>query len=545
LKKYLMYDQAVVNTKIEEKPTAQAPALASGRQGFVVNVASNLAFTFVQAVMSLWYTPFLIRHLGIASFGIVPLVNSITSYVSLATFSFTSAVSRYLTIDLARRDERTANTTFNTALLGVAAVVLVLTPVVVGFSLAFPNIFHVPPGAETDARWQFLLVAIAFLISVLVSNFSISAYAHSKFLLINIVRFAELFARIGLVVILFSLLSAQLWHVGAGYLAAALVAVVGQVLLWRRLTPELRIDSKYFDRSRLRAMLSTGGWSMVERMGFMLMTNMNLLVVNLAFDATTTGGYGSLLQFPTLINSMGIATLTVLWPSIMKKYAQGDLTGLERLTSQAVKLTGLLTALPAGLLCGFSRPFLATWLGPSFQHLDLLLVLLVFHLSTNLSVIPLGYVENAYNKVRWPGIVTVLTGVFNLGLAILVARWGKWGVYGVALAAAISTTLRSAIWMPLYNAHIMRVRWWFAFPSLSAGAIGTLVVSVMAYAATSIWMPTGWIALGVSATIVSLVYSAGLFFWGLTRKDWQLIASLIPSPMSQPVARLLNKTGRI
>jgi O-antigen/teichoic acid export membrane protein len=540
-----MYDQAVVNTRIEEKPTAPAPALASGRQGFVVNVVSNLSYMFVQAVISLWYTPYLIGQLGIASFGIVPLVNTITSYASLATFSFTSAVSRFMTIDLARRDERAANATFNTALFGVGAVVLILTPIVLFFSLAFPSIFHVPPGAETDARWQFLLVAIAFLISVVIGNFSISAYAHSKFLLINIVRFAELFTRVGLVVVLFSLFSARLWHVGAGYFAAILVTVVGQVLLWRKLTPELKIQPKYFDRSRLRSLLGTGGWLTVERMGFLLMTNTNLLVVNLAFDATATGSYGSLLQFPTLINSMGIATLYVLQPAILKKYAQGDFVGLQRITSQAIKLVGLSTALPAGLLCGFSRPFLSAWLGPSFQHLDILLVLLVFHLSTNLSITPLGYVENAYNRVRWPGIITVLTGVVNLGLAILVAWWGKWGVYGVALVAAISTTLRSVLFMPLYNAYIMRLRWWVFFPSLSASAIGTLIVSVMAYAAASLWMPTGWLALGISAAIVSLVYCAGLFFWGLTRKDWQLIVNLMPSPMSQTAARLLQKTGRI
>lgn len=540
-----MYDHALVKPRAEEKPIAQASTLASGREGFVVNIVSNLANTFAQAVISLWYTPFLIGHLGIAAFGIVPLVNSITSYVSLATSSFTSAVSRYLTIDLAKRDVRAANATFNTAFFGVAAVVLVLTPVILGFSLVFPNVFHVPPGVETDARVQFLLVATSFLIFVVISNFSISAYAHSKFLIMNIVSIASLLTRVGLVVILFSLFSARLWHVGAGYFAAALVVLVGQVFLWRKLTPELHIQPKYFDRSRLRSLLSTGGWFTAERMGTMLLTNTNLLVVNLAFDATATGSYGSLLQLPTLINSMGIATLTVLWPVMFKKYADDDWGGLQRITSQAIKFVGLLTALPAGLLCGFSRPFLSTWLGPSFQHLDVLLVLMVFHLSTGLSIIPLGYVENAYNRVRWPGIVTILTGVFNVGLAILLARWGKWGILGVALAAAISTLLRSVLFMPLYNAHIMRLRWWVFLPSLSASAIGTLIVGLMAYAAAQLWMPTGWITLGISAAVVSLVYGAGLFFWGLTRADWQLIVSLIPAPVSRPAARLLHKTGRI
>ena len=537
-----MYDQATMRSEVKEKPVPQTPVIRSGRERFIVNIASNLGFAFAQVVVGLWYTPYLIGNLGIAAYGIVPLVRSITSYMSLVTQSFNSAANRFLTIDLARRDEQTANTTFNTALFGVIGAVVVLIPFTLILSLILPHIFDVPPGFELDTRCLFLLVAVAFFASVIASNFAVSTYAHSKFLQRNIVQFTALLAKVGFVVTLFNLFPARLWHVGGGVLITALIAFLGHILLWRKLTPELHVQIGFFDRSRLRSLMTMGGWSSVHMTGILLLNNVDLMVVNLAFGAETTGFYGSLMQLPVLVRLVASTVANVLSPAVLSKYAQGDSIGLQRFSSQAIKLLGLVIALPVGLLCGFSRPLLSIWLGPSFQDLNVLLIFLVFHLSLNLSTLPLAYVETAYNRIRWPGIVTHLTGAANLGLAILLAMWGKWGALGVVIAGATTWTLKNILFRPLYSAHIMKLRWWVFLPSMSASIVGTFFVGTIAYGATFVRMPDNWLTLGISAATVSLLYGVSVFFLGLNRDDWELINSLLPQPISQKLDWFLQKT---
>lgn len=540
-----MCKQAISNSKAEQRPSPQALAIESGKEAFAVNVVSNLAFTFTQAVVSLWFTPYLIKNLGIAVYGIVPLANSITSYISLVTQSLNSAVNRFLIIDLAKGDEQTANATFNTALFGVIGLAVVLVPFILVFSLIFPNVFDIPPGSELDAQWLFFLVATAFLVSVIVSNFAVSAYAHSKFLLMNVVNFVALFARVGFVIVLFSLFTARLWHVGMSILITAVIGAIGFGLLWRKLTPELRVRIKCFDRSRLRSLMGMGGWAIVHKTGILLLNNIDLMVVNLAFNAETTGTYGSLMQFPVLVRVVANTTAGVLSPSVLKKYAQGDFTGLRRLTHQAIKLLGLVIALPVGLLCGFSRPFLSIWLGPSFRDSNVLLVFLVFHLGLNLSTLPLAYIQTAYNRVRWPGIVTLITGAANLGLAILLATWGQWGAVGVAIAGAVTWTLKNVLFTPVYTAHVMKLPWWVFFPSLSVSVVGTCFVGMMAYGVTLLRMPNGWFDLGVSVAVVSLLCGVIAFFVALDRDDWVLINNLSPLPIRHKLTRFLRGTNRI
>jgi membrane protein EpsK len=311
-------------------------------------------------------------------------------------------------------------------------------------------------------------------------------------------------------------------------MTAAFVTFLGNYILWRKLTPQLRVKVKSFDRGRFKSLMGMGGWVMVQRVGSMLLKRVDLIVVNIVFGSAATGGYGSVLQFSVLIESLASAASTVIRPVIIKRYVQKDILGLQQLSTQAVKLLGLTLALPVGLICGFSRPILSVWLGPSFEHLYLLLIFLTVHLGINLSVLPLVYVQSAYNKVRWPGIATMFSGFANLGLAVLLATWGKWGVIGVAVAGAFVWSLKNSVFTPIYTACIMRLKWWVFLPSIKAGVIGTLTVGLLAYASTWVTIPGNWFTLAGSASAVSILYLIGVCLVGLNRADWRLLEDLLP-----------------
>src|SRR6202043_2517087 len=102
--------------------------------------------------------------------------------------------------------------------------------------------------------------------------------------------------------------------------------------------------------------------------------------------------------------------------------------GMRQLATRSVKILGIGLALPVGLLCGLGGPLLSLWLGPAFAKLELLLILLVGHLTVTLAVRPLSYVVNAYNRVKSQGLVTLALGIVNICLAVALARWTSWGI---------------------------------------------------------------------------------------------------------------------
>jgi O-antigen/teichoic acid export membrane protein len=524
---------------------SSSSASAHARKGFLLNVVSNIANMVFQTVVALWLTPYLIANLGVAVYGMLPLVTSVTAYVQVFTVSFNEAVSRFLMIDLNRGDKESANRTFNSALFGTVGIIAILILPVLVLTLSFPRVFNVPGGSKMDTQWLFALICGAFFLSLITSIFAVSTRVYSQFFLENVIKVGGLIVRIGLIILLFSAFSARLSHVGLGTLVMAVIAFAGYYVLWLKFTPELDVRIDAFDRTRLRPLLGMGGWVVVDRVGGLLLKRVDLIVVNIVFGAVMTGRYGSILQFPTLISLLAVAASGVIHPITMAKFAEGDLAALRRLSTQAVKLLGFMLALPVGLLCGFAFPFLSIWLGTDFSDLNTLMILVIAHLTLNLAAMPLGYVQTAMNRVRWPGVATLISGVANLGLAFLLARYGPWGVLGVAIAGATVWTAKNTLFFPIFTARILNAPWWTFLPSLGTGLVATAFVGLAAYGTTLLHVPDNWFSLGLSAVYVSAVYGVLLYFIGLRKDDWRLIYRLSPRVLQRRLRWLLKKTHNL
>lgn len=442
------------------------------------NMATNLLSFGLSVMIGVWFTPYLIRHLGLEAYGLIPLVMTITSYLGLATLTLNGAVGRFMTIALERKDAKEANEIFNTALFGNILIIgLLFVPAVLA-SWQASKFLNVPTGSETALAWLFFCIICSFFLTTLNSSFSLSSFCRNRFDLSNAVGILSNLVRVGTVVALFTWFKPQVWHIGIGALMAAVFTIVGSIIIWRRLTPILHIAPQAFHVGTLRNLTSMGGWFLLSQVGALLFLGIDLIVVNKLFGAEAGGRYGAVLQWSSLLRSLAGVMAGVFGPTIFMLYARQDLPGLVRYSQQAVRFIGLTMALPIGIICGFSSPLLAVWLGPDFEPLAPLLSLMTIHLAANLGVLPLFNIRVATKKVRIPGIVTLVMGLMNLGLALLLAGPVGWGIYGVASASAIVLTLGNLIYGPWYAACILGIPGGTFFKSTLPSICTTLGVTM-------------------------------------------------------------------
>lgn len=506
---------------------ASAPLADVARKRFVINVSSNVGYVVLNTALMVWYVPFLVRHLGVAAFGMISLANALVAYAGIITTSLDVSISRFLAIDLNQGNNAGANRTFNTALGLSLAACGILLPLLGIVTFLFPLLFNVPPGLALATQFLLASVGVTTLAAILSGSFGVASLITHRFDLRNIVRSLTSLSRAGLVALCFLFWPASLWYVAAGFIVSACIGLAGDIFIWRSLTPQLHIDRCNIDRHKFRDLIGLSGWSTINQIGFLLLMQTDLLIVNKMFGAEMTGLYGSVLLFPALIDTMTATVVTVLSPAIMARFAVGDIVGMQRIASRAVKLLGIGLALPIGLLCGLGRPLLSLWLGPRFAQLDILLILLVGHLSVNLATRPLSYVLMAFNRVKVQGLVTLALGAVNVALAIAFVRWGGFGVGGVAAAAAIVWTIRNAVLLSSYASVLLRLPWWAFYPSLTAGALGTVSIALVSGFVSQLWWPTSWLALGVVATAIAVAYGVVAYAISLNRSDRDLLFSLL------------------
>jgi len=495
---------------------------------FPRNLVANIAYFLVNVIIGVLLVPYFINTLGVAAYGLIPLATSITGYVAIVIQSLNSAVTRFLTVDLQREDYSAANRTFNTALFGFSVIILLMVPIVLTVAYFIPAIFSIPTGQESGAVLLFLGVSASFLLRSWSGNFTVQLFAYNRLDLQNLVNLTNLLVQTGLIVLLFTLSGPNLAFIGGAYLIGAIAASGVSIVLARRVCPYLSVSIRFFDRRRVRDLSGMGWWAVVDQIGALLFLQIDLIVVNLFFGATSSGEYAVALLWVTLLRSISGILSGVLTPMVLTYYAKGQTETLIRVTKSAVKLMGLAMALPIGLVCGFAPQLLTIWVGPDLVFIAPLMILLTVHLAVNLAVLPLFSIEVAYNKIRIPGIATFIGGIGNFALAVSLALFSGWGYYGVAAAGAIVLTLKNTLFTPWYATRILGIGVRTFTQSMLPGIAATLLIGVLATVLGNLFPLATLIPLIITGGTLTLVYLVLVWKFGLSAFERKLFGSYLP-----------------
>lgn len=495
---------------------------------FPKNLVANIAWFIISVIISILLVPYFISTLGIAAYGLIPLATSVTGYVAIVVLSLNTAVSRFLTVDLQKEDYIAANRTFNTALFGLTAIILLMGPFVLVIAYFIPVIFNVPVGHETAAQLLFLGVCISLFIRAWSGNFTVQLFAYNRLDLQNLVNIIGLLIQTSLIVLLFIYLGPDLVLVGGAYVIGAIVASVVSIILAKRICPYLSVSVRLVDRTRVQDLFRMGWWVIVNDIGSLLFLQIDLIVVNLLFGATQAGEYAVALQWVILLRGVAGVLSGLLTPMVFTFFAKDQRDPLIRVAKSAVKLMGIALALPVGIICGFAPQLLTVWVGSSYAVLAPLMIVLTLHLALNLAVLPLSSIFIAYNRMRVPGTVTLLMGIGNLALAVALALFSGWGYFGVAIAGVIVLTAKNGIFTPWYAARVVGVSsYTFARPMIT-GVILALIMASVITVIIKFFVISTLLQLIIAITVVSLVYLVLAWVYGLNSFERGLFSSYLP-----------------
>ncbi len=332
-------------------------------------------------------------------------------------------------------------------------------------------------------------------------------------------------------VALFSLIKPELYFVGLATLLSGCIGWGWSIRWWRQLTPALRVSASHFDLRALKNMTSMGGWMSVNYVGGLLFLAIDLLIVNRMFGPTAGGRYAAALQWSNLLRTIATVAAAVFVPTILYYYANRNIDGLMAYSRRAVKLVGLIVALPIGLVCGLSRPLLTTWLGPEFTDLSWLLVLLTLHMAITLPQAPLYSIFTAANRVRTPAVFTIVLGLGNLALAIFLAGPMGWGLYGVAVAGTGMFLLKNTLFVPVYAAIVLGRKPLSLLKEIMPISAAAAVIVAGGGTCQLVWNIHGWGQLIAAGLGLSAVYAPVAYWFLLNREErnllWQMYSKFM------------------
>ncbi|MPM14753.1 putative membrane protein EpsK [bioreactor metagenome] len=502
------------------------------------NALANILSFFLHVVIGIWFVPYLIRHVGIAAYGLIPLAASMTNYAGLVTVSISGSVGRFLTIDIQSENKESANRTLNTAFWALFLVCLCLLVAIAAFSFHVERFFTIPQGIEQESRWLFFSILSAFLLTTLAGPLGAIAYSYNRLDLTNCVNMAGTLIRTVLVIFFFYFLGANLFWAGFGYFFGASFILWGYYNNGKGLASFLHLAPKYFDRPRLGQMGTMGGWILINQVGSLLFLQVELILANKLLGAAPAGEYAAVLQWSTLIRSMAGIVSGVLSPLVMISYARNDFEGVEGIAKKAVFFMGIGIAFPIGLLCGLAPNILSIWIGSEFAGLAPLMVLMLGHLVINLAVLPLFIINVAYNQVRVPGLVTLFMGIANIGLSLFFVLFGNLGMYGIALAGAIMLTLKNAFFTPWYASAIMGKKYSFFLMPMTKSVAAATGLGLSAFALRHLVHIKSWTGLFLVSSLFFIIYVPVVWYLLTNSDEKNFLLSMVPEKMRKLSTKL-------
>ena len=420
-----------------------------------LNVITNFMSLSLVTMIGLWVTPYLIKNFGVAVYGILPLLLSLLKYFNLLSGALTTAVGRFLTLSIQKNDYKSANEYYCSAICGVGLIGGLLLIVTVSILPWLENIITIPQGYETQTKGLLVLIVISVVLHVLGTVFNVGFFANHRFDLQNTVKIVANICRVLCIGFGLAYVSKTLYIVGGSYLLLSMILLIGGYVFLKKMVPELKLKRSSFSSLALKQMTAMGGWTLLNSFGVLLYYNIDFIIINRVLGAEAGGLYAPIVQL-TLLIALIVATLNQIFaPIIIQSVAENNHAKMQQQTYRAIRYIGLVIILPIILICGFAKSVLVLWLGADFADLYKLLWLLMTPLVVLNSIRPLFALINGLNAVKYLGIATLLGGVLNLGLSLVLVKFTSLGIYAVALATILSLFIRNIIFLPLFSMKLI------------------------------------------------------------------------------------------
>ncbi|MCK4442063.1 MAG: lipopolysaccharide biosynthesis protein, partial [Sulfurovaceae bacterium] len=407
--------------------------------------------------IGLWIIPYLVKNIGLSAYGLVPLAMFFSAYINIIIQSLNSAINRFLLIAIQQNSTIEANRVFNTSLIIILSFIalqsIIMTIVIINLSY----LISIPIGLESDAFWLFLLTFIGFSISLLRGVFATTLFAHNRLDILRLIDIIQIISRALIIIFLFSIDTPQLIYVGIANILASIIIFLLTLYYSRKIYSSLHVNFALFDRKYVKELSQMGIWVLINQIGSLLFLKIDLFIANRFLGASMAGEYAIILQWNTLIRVFAGLLSGVITPITMIFYAKNKREDMIKMVKIAFKLMAIGMSVIIGEVTALSGDILSVWMGEEFRYLEYLMFFSLLPLIINLSVYPLFAIQTAYNRVKIPAIVTLILGLANLILAIVLVKWTTIGLYGIVLASATILTLKNSIFTPIYASHLLKI----------------------------------------------------------------------------------------
>ena len=486
----------------------------------------------ISSLISILFTPVMLRLLGQSEYGLYNLVSSVVSYLGLLSFGFGSAYIRFYSRYKVKEDEQ-GIAKLNGMFLTVFSIIGLIAIIAGIFLVANVDvIFGSKLTIEELSTAKILMSIMVFnlALSFPASVFSSHITANEKFIFQKGLQIVK--AIISPFVML-PLLLMGYKSVGVVVITTVLnimVEIINAIFCVKKL--KMRFFFKQFDFVLIKEMAVFSSYLFMNMIIDQVNWNLDKFILGRFRGTISVAIYGVASQLNAYYLSFSTTISGVFVPRVNRMVASknSDIE-LTDLFTRIGRIQFIILSLISSGFILFGKPFITMWAGSNYQQAYPIALLLIIPVTIPL-IQNIGIeIQKAKNMHKFRSWLYLFMALGNLLLSIPLAK--MMGGVGAALGTAISLFIGNGIIMNLYY-HLkiglnMKFFWSQIIKIVPALVIPT-ITGVLIHKAVNLYNVS---YLFVSGVIYVLVFCISMWFLGMNKYEKELI--------SKPVIRVLKK----
>lgn len=487
-----------------------------------VGVILSYISIVLSTVVSLVYTPIMLRILGQSEYGLYTLVSSVVAYLGLLNFGFGSAYIRYYTkYKVCDDDENVAR--LNGMFMAIFCVLGIIALAAGGVLVAnIQSIFKngLTIGEVNTARILMIIMVINMAISFPAIIFTTYITANEKYIVLKVIGICKT------VINPFVMLPILL--MGYGSIGMVLISTIINIIIefLSMLYCFKKLKMKFIFHGFQLGLLKEL-WIFCSYIFFNMITdqinwNTDKFLLGIFKGSTAVAIYGVAaqinnyyLQFSTAISSVFVPRINLL--TALKT----DDKTITKLFTKVGRIQFIILSLILTGFIIFGREFVFLWAGEGYEEAYLVGLILIIPVTIP-SIQNLGLdIQRARNKHKFRAIVYFLISVLNIFISIPLCK--SFGPSGAAIGTAIALILGNGIAMNIYyhkKIKIDMIYFWHSILKFAPSLIFPIIVGVVIKKIITI---NNYLMLFLCIAVYVVAFAISMWLTGLNEEEKQMI----------------------
>ncbi len=335
-------------------------------------VAKNTLILYGRMILilliSLYTSRVVLNTLGVEDFGVYEVVGGVVAMFSILSSSLSTAISRFVTFSLGKKDHEESRRVYSTAVIIqiLLAIIIAILIEIIGVWYLY-NKMNLPEGRMDAAFWVLQCSIATFGLGLFNVPFEAEIVAHED---MKVFAYFSIFDAVIalLIVLLIRILPADKLILYASFnLLASLLMRAMYVFYCKRHYQECHFTRK-LDKHLLKELGAFTGWHLLGESAWIVNSQGVTLLVNFFFGVAMNTARGLATRVFGLVNKFSLNFMTALSPQITKTYAEGDLKSMHSLIFRGTKLSYYLMLLMAIPVLAETPIILRLWLKTVPDH---------------------------------------------------------------------------------------------------------------------------------------------------------------------------------